>query len=353
MEWQHAGVLLVIAGAGASYDCLTGDDMTSWNYYRVQGRPPLANELFAPRKKFAEQMPEPLRGLAAHLRSAVNAGTSMEEELESVAKRPDDVAYRELMALRFYLNDVITYCDTEVQLNGRAGTRYDALVRALDTWSRDTSKSIAYATFNYDRCLERAFSANGSPAMNQLTDYVRDSSFRRLYKLHGSIGWVRTGNRIVFRSHQNDKNVAIENASHLELGSVSLPSADRLQGNAVEVPAIAVPTVSKVGFECPDDHLEQLRKDLDEVDAILVAGWRGAEQHFLQELSTHIGGRPVKVLIANGREQDAERECLEHLKGAIEPSTRRCVEPMQRPGGPLGFSDLTTSAAFREFLGAI
>lgn len=342
-------MLLVIVGAGASFDCLTQRDVQSWGYYKDRLRPPLAGQLFEPRDEFTKRMPTELRGLAVSLRAAMAEGAGLEDQLEEIVRRADDRSFRELMALRFYLRDIITWCEAQVRQQGVGGNAYDALARVLGRWSSDTGAGICYATFNYDRLLEQAIRASGGPAMEDLDSYVADAQVR-LYKLHGSVRWVRLGD---VPGVPSDRAVAIPGAPSLELGPVVMAPANQERQQPVQVPAIAVPTVTKSGFECPDVHLDALRRDLADVNAILVAGWRGAEAHFLQMLSDHLGGRPVKVLVANGVLDDCT-ECLKALSRSIDKGGKICVQPMNRSDGkPLPFSSLVTSNSLAEFLGAI
>jgi hypothetical protein len=81
-----------------------------------------------------------------------------------------------------------------------------------------------------------------------------------------------------------------------------------------EIPALAIPVVTKSNFVCPQAHIDHLEQLLPKVEKILVMGWRGAETHFLKLLSAGLRG-PVKVLSACG-EPDESTVTNQRMRGA-------------------------------------
>ena len=76
-------------------------------------------------------------------------------------------------------------------------------------------------------------------------------------------------------------------------------------GDVPVFPAIAIPVETKLGFECPSEHLECLREHLGKVTKILIVGWRATERHFLDLLNgSGIGKIPVQVVAANKPEAE-------------------------------------------------
>ncbi|MGH8527083.1 MAG: hypothetical protein ACREXY_23625, partial [Gammaproteobacteria bacterium] len=64
----------------------------------------------------------------------------------------------------------------------------------------------------------------------------------------------------------------------------------------------AIPTEVKKSFDCPNAQLEIMRRDMPNVDRILVIGWRGAEKHYLEELR-QITGKATPVLVVSDSER--------------------------------------------------
>jgi hypothetical protein len=107
-------MLLVILGAGASYDSVnvhTAYEEFEW--LDANGRrPPLADEIFGSREdlaKYADRYPQ-ARGLIVELRAGLaRGGGSLEQQLaivqERAATHPRDAS--RLMAVRFYIRDLI------------------------------------------------------------------------------------------------------------------------------------------------------------------------------------------------------------------------------------------------------
>src|SRR5207302_1991470 len=63
------------------------------------------------------------------------------------------------------------------------------------------------------------------------------------------------------------------------------------------IPALAVPTESKSSFELPTGHMERLAERLRGVDRLLVIGWRGQEQNFLDLCHQHVDPSRLKGMV--------------------------------------------------------
>ncbi len=62
-------------------------------------------------------------------------------------------------------------------------------------------------------------------------------------------------------------------------------------------PAIALPLQEKTNFECPQAHIDEMRRAVRQMTHLLIVGWRGSERHFVRELAEQ-GAVPSHVLIA-------------------------------------------------------
>lgn len=177
--------MLALFGAGASYDSIDVDSALSATRTDLrEWRPPTVNELFQPRDTFGSIMErswfKPAIPLVVDLRRRLTArGTSLEHELDLIQGQADDgdePAARGLMALRFYLLELLTHSSREWPRSGFGTTNYHWLVDRLDRWARLSGEPVLYVTFNYDALLERAIAD------------VHDWSFTSLdrYTSHGS-----------------------------------------------------------------------------------------------------------------------------------------------------------------------
>ena len=106
-------MLLVIFGAGASYDSVSQSILARISEPdRQEWQPPLAADLFRDRSVFEEvlsRLPQ-CAALVSDLQRKVAAGASLEQELGIwVAREATEYPprHRELMALRFYLQETL------------------------------------------------------------------------------------------------------------------------------------------------------------------------------------------------------------------------------------------------------
>jgi hypothetical protein len=170
-------VLLVVTGAGASNGCIDEDNLDPADRLDFQlSRIPIANGLFALNNKNRDvgvNYPE-LRGLAAEIRTALlrDPDRTVEDKLAAVVQRSDDETIRQLVAMRFYLRDLVSSRQMEcADLLSQGGT-YDALVARLRRWRSESSEPVLYATFNYDTLLDTAIGVGERLTFDSLLDYV-------------------------------------------------------------------------------------------------------------------------------------------------------------------------------------
>ena len=140
----------------------------------------------------------------------------------------------------------------------------------------------------------------------------------------------------------------IERAEQLQLTDEFLWSGEsdmgRLNDPLIPIfPALAIPLIAKSTFECPKEHQDTLRDCIPAVSKILVIGWRGAEQHFLQLLSGLNGKRKIPGLVVAGDRGQAS-EVIVRLSRASDLITWSASEG--------GFSDFVTSGEADRFLSA-
>lgn len=315
-------MLLIILGAGASFDSLSAHVLARISLEdRLEWCPPLANELLGKRRSFEEvlfDLPQ-CAGLASHLQRRIAAGANIEHELERLLEDAPvyPIRHRELMALRFYLQETLWRCSERWARLSSGRTLLAELFRRLDVWRHAANETVAITTFNYDVLLDQAMIGQLAMPLSTISGYISDSRYH-VAKLHGSVNWARRvaspgGTTYAGRSHA--LNVIIDHAETLAMTEGDYFVRDRDQplseSGFVYVPAIAIPTEAKKSFDCPEAQLTILRGDIPNVDRILVIGWRGAENHFLDELG-QLRGMAIPVLVV-GATEDGLKETTSNL----------------------------------------
>jgi hypothetical protein len=325
-------MLLVIFGAGASYDSAprlpppttssTGDD---W-------RPPLANQLFEDRPNFGALLTRfpAVLPLAARLGRASDA-LPLEGMLAALRNEAAEYPARhsELAAVRYYLQGLIWECERFWLPQHRAVTNYLGLLDRIQRWRRGDASGVLFATFNYDRLFEYAASFYLSDRQhiyqnlfNTLSSYIEHPEFP-LIKVHGSLDWgyrVRTPIPIVQESSGHVWQIAAEvirRFPDLDISNEIERTDERPpqpQAGYAYVPALALPVDRKGDFACPEDHLAFLTQALPRVRSIITIGWRGMEPHFCEMLRTHLPSG-VNVWSVSGNSPGAE-QTMANLRAA-------------------------------------
>jgi hypothetical protein len=289
-------VLMVIFGAGASYD-----SSPDWPPAGPlpEDRPPLANELFHQRySRFRDEYPQFL-GLLAEL--VPKRDRSIEQVLQRLqqdaATNPSRT--QQLTAIRYYLRALFTSL-TESWLRRIGGhTTYNNLIEQIEQ-HRGADEPVCIVTFNYDTLLEAALRKQLGMQFDNVPDYVSHRHYK-VFKLHGSTNWGRLveGGPARLGSWQPTEIIRDRNSFRV---SDTYAMFDQQPAWPL-FPAIAIPVTDKQAFECPAEHVQVLKQLIPKVTKILTVGWRGTESHFLNLLRGH---GPVSILCVGGTEPDAE-----------------------------------------------
>lgn len=314
-------MLLVIFGAGASYDSADSANLTHGD---EEARPPLAAQLFDPRptfNKIATRFPAS-RPLVDRLRVVMGAApaTQLEEELGRLQGEAEQYIelQRQLVALRFYLRDVIETTAGRWLERCYGFTYYLRLMGLLGEWRNRTGASIVLATFNYDTLLDVAardqvvgWSPSTMEAFTEREDW-------KLLKLHGSTNWARVITHP--GGHSNaDTNAreVIRMAERLDLaGPIEMlpdwhATLDYRPG--LRAPAIAVPTSRKTTFECPPEQIRAFEDAIPRAEGVLMIGWRGAEEHALEKLQALAPGYALGIVTKGNFEPGGMQEIRRNL----------------------------------------
>lgn len=359
--------LMVVFGAGASFDSFAEVPPTSGfdnvnpvvhGALDIEWRLPLAQGLFSRQYGgIAVRYPHCQR-----LFPLLRRSTAIEQTLEEiVASTGDDPSVlRELMAMRYYLRDVIQISEIRWKRFTSGITNYSELLGVLRGWQLRRKGVIGLTTFNYDQLLDDAWAGVLHRATFPLEAHIEDPNWK-LLKVHGSVNWLRRVENVEEVTPPNRRDLTPEETEHLRyieaLSSVhqlawsqTYATTQELQtacneraNNAIWVPAIAMPTQRKTSFECPQAHLLALRKLIPQVTHILAIGWRGAEQHFLSLWQGP--NKPVnlqRIQIVTGSEPDAQ-EVTRNFSGAgLTCSDVRIASS--------GFSAFLQSGRLKDFL---
>lgn len=298
------GVLTIIFGAGASYDSDPNrpppDD---WD-----DRPPLANQLFDRRPRFNSIAAKyrQFAAIANDVRRKVDSGQQLEGVLAELQQTTSTypLVTSQLMAVRYYLRDLIEDTSTQWSRECSGATTYADFVNQVNAWSHRSGRLVNYITFNYDRLLEDAL-LNLNLRFDDLEDYIRPPEIGapNIIRPHGSVSWYEALDPGRPSTPHFSAEEVIQKAAQL-LPTNNLTIGPPLVGPYA--PALAIPVNNKQEYVCPERHVNTMREILRATKFLLIIGWRGTEQHFCEELRTLIlPGTPL--VVCNGSVDDSAR----------------------------------------------
>jgi len=337
-------MLTVIFGAGASYD----SDPFKPTPYEYDDRPPLARELFDQRFAKIAARYRRIAPITNDIRRRVADGENIETVLTSLegAASTYPVIPSQLMAIRFYLRDLIDETTTKWAQHCSGATNYSEFVNRINAWSHDSGHLVNYITFNYDFLLEEGLIDLGQ-RFDDLEDYIKPPAIGapNVIRPHGCVRW-----RQVMRSTTSftaspspdeiiSKAIDLTPADDFTIDQPSQLELDSLGNRSITVPAIAIPVDNKQRYVCPERHVNTLREILRGTRTILVIGWRGTDPHFLEELQSLILPK-TNLIVCNGTVEDS----AETIR-AMGLNQTQMRTPIQ-----MGFSELPPSSYLKEVL---
>src|SRR6266850_7374224 len=303
-------MLVVIFGAGASYDSMPSTPPNLATSLYEQHRPPLANQLFDDRPIFTDAMDTfPwCKPIVPYLRPPAtgNVEATLERlmgEAETYSER-----HRQLASIRFYLRQALTQCANGWQGLAHGITNYATLLDQIRHHTK-ASERVCFVTFNYDTLFDNALRSIGM-RLDTMDDHVSDGCFTYV-KIHGSVDWgrsIRTSLTTPFTA--SDSALISEVLSHA--GNISLGDYERngqlpIAKTAVAIlfPAIAIPLERKLDFECPKAQLDALDHALVRATKLLIIGWRAADAPFTELLRERLTRSAVRAYVVAGNENEA------------------------------------------------
>jgi hypothetical protein len=316
-----AGMLMVIIGAGASYDSSPDKPARAGEIHI--NRPPLADNLFLDvglLRKARAEFPL-IHALIPEL--LPNTRQSLEQSLQKLQGEAatNSRRHRQLLAIRYYLQTVFSTLTPQWLRDIGGVTNYQALLGQIDHHRRNYRGPICLVTFNYDTLIESALSIDFGMNFAVPDDYICGTEFK-LFKLHGSENWGRhlqgqIPTKLVSGRGSGpwgDQTEMINHAVQLQtcisdkFSIVGVPGP-RHAGPPL-YPAIAIPVLDKSEFECPGPHVEMLRSLIPKVTKLLTIGWRASEQHFIKMLRSLTS---VDIVTVAGTEAESQ-EILDRIR---------------------------------------
>ncbi len=291
-------MLMVVFGAGASYDSLSEyppivftnfQQLTSPHFQNEPRRPPLAAQLFEHERfsTFFRKYPECL-SLFPQL-DRVAKSTGLEQRLAELVgeSEGDPIVRQQMIALRYYIKEVVAWSANEWLGITHGADNYAELFGRIDRWRRRTepNQQVALVTFNYDVLIDQAAATTLPPLRRGfagMSDYVQRGEYKVL-KVHGSTNWRRLIAGLG-QAHNDSYADVLQHVGSNQLGLIDIiteTEAASMGAREADIPAIAIPVQEKSAFEMPEAHKQMLVKCIDATTDLIVIGWRGMERHFL------------------------------------------------------------------------
>ena len=320
--------LLVIMGAGASFDALRSD----------QERPPLASQLFDTSYDGIQRQFPAVDRLRDTIQTRMSEGRTIENILGTFVASPSPDLQAQVFQIPVYLKSLLG------QFTAARPGMYDSLITLI----QERELKATFVTLNYDTLLdeaiERAYSID--TPIQSIESYIDRSGVRNwnYIKLHGSVNWghvtsishtkegdwpgYRTSDTSMqeylavidvhrrYGTHENDGNIVL------------LDENDALVSDGRFVyPALAIPTDRKNEVMCPADHLGVLRSALQSDPAVLVVGNQGLDADLmgvLEESAVRGSKTPFRVVDPddNGKPRSRFARALGRSRFSIQPAAQ-------------------------------
>lgn len=339
---------MYIFGAGASANCCFGKGKDV--YEKELWRAPLGYQIFGDR---FDEVCRKYGGVLEAIPQFELRNNTIEECLEDDWQRivhsyRPDLAIRHLN-LQFYLQELFRIISSEVVRNHFRFNLFNLFAEHIKTKTtdRDSLRPII-VNFNYDTILDHYLDMKFGYNSGTLNDYI-DWEERRFvhFKPHGSCnwGWVLSQQQ---RAHLTREPAAelyrrrvlpwqlyyeiLGSAREMVNGSSygmemhgkrkGRYSLDKLKieivrPDQVAYPALLLPFKEKDEFVMPYYHQTALRILLPKVKRLVVIGWKGSEQLFLNLLRDTAQGI-IQVVVVNPEADEVRKVLFPYLPPQVE-----------------------------------
>jgi hypothetical protein len=282
--------------------------------------------------------------------------TTLESELERLAIEAQDrpLIRRQLLSFQTYLHSVICRCEEATQAQTAGVTTYVDLIRQLERRRHHEAEPVCLVTFNYETLLEDAMQRVVGKKFANLDAYVESDSWQ-VIKVHGSTSWWHRVDGVDWNlaPYASDEVIAES------LATVSIDATILGPGDARTVtresphhylPALALPTLGKGSFVCPEAHVDALGASLRRSNQVLIIGWRGADRHFVnfwrEALAASESTRSTMNVLVVDRSKDEAAQIRAELE-------RAGIRGVRGGEAPAGCSDFVTTGRLAEALGGL
>ncbi len=314
--------LIVLLGAGASFDCASPDVEQS------PPPPPLASQLFASDYNHVLADYPAAQMVATDLRKAGRLGNALaiEEFIRTRYRDSDHPLDRKKYAtLPCYLQELL-FTVSKAYLERSHPDNYDLLIAGVLKLPE-----VIFITLNYDTLLDDRLAV--LDPLEEIDDYIAPDRRWSLVKLHGSVNWgrrVEDGGRLNFQNPDPDVSISeiIQLRNFGDLESHGYPMADSVRNGetfrpGTFYPAVSVPVGAEDELVCPPRHVSFLRAKLDTADPkhLLVIGYSANDREVIKLFQE---SKPVieSMLVVSDGEKGA-RQIAEKLRKEIgTPHTR-------------------------------
>ncbi|MGB1088233.1 MAG: SIR2 family protein, partial [Alphaproteobacteria bacterium] len=343
-------MLTVILGAGASYDSepITARLANTGSVAsRYQWKPPLTYELFDQNRAwFTTPPPDSVTAVLGHIRRGIENGT-LEETLEELRSEVEEfpMRWRNIAGIQSWISTTLTLITNSWTESLRNETCFVDMADRLLKWRSRHHEPISVVTFNYDTLFEKAvqITTGDKRRFDEFEGYIGEDF--RLFKPHGSIDWEYHGRTPEGRTTLEERPLTKSELYNLPLRKVAGGRVKYLS-----VPALAIPVTNKSesDFISPPAHMKHMRQALQDTTALLVIGWQGAEQHFMQLVNGLVAPNTPTLVVCGGTKPDDNNEPQVDENGEIIYLGGTTISNLKRLGGLTQVADAKTG--FAEFL---
>lgn len=369
---EERDLLLVVVGAGASFDCLpdaplqifdplSGDGGLTWN----EVRPPVTRDLVLGsgfHNKVLNRYPA-AGGLADELRQrlAVNATSeTLEQVLSEISAREShdpDTSIR-MLALRYYLRDLFFACADYVSAPSLGGvTNYTRLVAQSNAWATANHGRVCFVNFNYDMLLDSACSAGTRYAIG--IEPQDPNGVFSLVRPHGSIAWEQrsgeggssySSKRRIAQTVLEDWRVpSVSPVIHVDLTTPDTSALYSVQPS-IPVMALPLPAKSEETLVWPDEQRRFFESLAGQASKVVILGWRGVDEHFTPYLARAARQDCALLIVAGGDQEEARKETVRIEQRLVTVGGRHASSAPSAERHITGFSTFMASGHYRNFL---
>lgn len=345
---------MFIFGAGASYDCVFGENYKKY-FKESFSNPPLAYEIF--NERYDETLTH-FEGTKLSLSNFEANGNDIEKCLEDEWKVLRNAYHPNITArhinLQFYMKELFQKISKSVVSNYYRNNLYSLFADKLQKHLGGKAEQVALLSFNYDTILDQFIEKRFDTPFLKMEDYI-DYNNRDvlLFKPHGSCNWgwlaknlhyLKTINKSFFEALYLEKKELWEiyymilgdfgDMVHYKAWGYEKENNAHGKGrytinkNKIEVmktewgydylPAMLMPYRDKDEFIMHYEHQLALEWYMGQMEELYIIGWKGNEDVFNRKLKSKAHNLK-KIVIVNPNEEK-KQEVSGYLKEHLELS---------------------------------